>query len=173
MARDILENVGLDEDPGWGFRSGGLLGMLRRLTIAFAFAILLMGSFIQTLGELTEKPGPTIRSVAVVVAFGCNSLVTQRFLGSALDGTTTRTFADSYRTRFFLRIAFSESVALVAFVVYIVWGPTWIYFIGAGFTLIGFWRLAPTRQHLQQDQDRLSLAGCQLSLIEALSTPTT
>ena len=168
MMRDILKDAEFSEDPGWRFRSGGLLGALRRLTIIFAVAIAMIGKVVWTLGELAETPGSTFRSVAVVVAVGCNSLAIQQFFRPGLDGTSMQTLVVSYRTRYFLRLAFSETVALIAFVVYIAWGPQWVYPIGAAFTFLGFWRLAPTKRHLQQDQDRLSLSGCQLSLTEAL-----
>jgi len=171
MATDILKDVGLGEDPGWRSRSGDLLVNLRRLMIVFVSAIVLIGVVVVTLGDQANTPGPTVRSIAVVVAAGVSSLVMQAFVRPMLDCASARTLATSYRERFFLRLALSESTALIAFVVYMVWGPTWVYFIGAAFTLVGFWRLAPTRRSLQRDQDQLSLNGCQLSLVAALRTP--
>lgn len=114
---------------------------------------------------------PAWQSIAVIAAIGCGSLAAQAFLPRPLNGTSMKSLAASYRARFFLRLAMSEAVALAAFALSIAWGPWWAFYVGAAFTLAGFARLAPTRRHLQQDQDQLSLAGCDLSLTEALRTP--
>ena len=169
MVRDILENAGLDEDPGWRSGSGNLLVSLRRLFISFPIAIVAIGAVVVILGD-AKTPGPTARSIGVVVAVGVTSLVAQAFVQRTLDVTSPATLAESYRKRFFLRLALSDAVALIAFVVFISWGPQWVYAIGAAFTFIGFARMAPTRSNLQREQDRLSLSGNQVSLTEALSS---
>ena len=113
----------------------------------------------------------TTLAVAVIVGIGCVSLVAQRFVRRTLNCKSMQTLSTSYRERYFLRVALSEMVALGSFVVAVTLRPHWVYFIGAAFTFVGFWRVAPTRRHLQQDQDQLSLSGCQLSLTAALRTP--
>lgn len=110
-------------------------------------------------------------SLAVIAAAGFSSLTAPLLIRRELDATSLRTLALSYRSRFMLRLAFAEVVMLVGFAASKVWGPWWVVFIGAAITVVGFIRLAPTARHLQQDQDRLSLSGCQLSLTEALRTP--
>ncbi len=169
---NIYRDVGLGEDPGWRPKPGDSLTSLRFLFVAFCMAILGMGivaAFI--LRDEAASDAPAWQSIAVITAFGCASLAAQAFLPRPLDGSAITSLAASYRARFFLRLAMSEAVALAAFALSIAWGPWWAFYVGAAFTLTGFARLAPTRRHLQQDQDQLSLAGCDLSLTEALRTP--
>lgn len=179
----------MQDDPGWQFSWKSIPMMflpslamrrtardpsrdplvdLRSLFLTFCAAIFSIGIVVVILGDLTEGPERTGLSVAIVVAAGCASLLAQQFLPRALDCTSAGSLASSYRTRFFLRMAFAESAALAGFVLYIALGPWWVYFIGAAFTAVGFVRLAPTRRHLMQDQDALSLSGCTRSLLEAL-----
>lgn len=113
---------------------------------------------------------PAWQSIAVVAALGCSSLVSQPLISRPLDCASAETLAVSYRARFFVRLATSEVVALAAFVLGATWGPWWVFFLGAAFTLVGFARLAPTQRNLQHDQDCLSLNGCTLSVIAALRT---
>jgi hypothetical protein len=82
--------------------------------------------------------------------------------------------AGSYRTRFFQRIAFAQSVALFGFVFAFIGAPFWVYYLGAAFTLACFWIVAaPTRTALANDQRELDARGCVLSLVAALlRTPT-
>lgn len=178
-----------DDDPGWRFtwssllvlvvpmvamrrasRSDGRDGliMLRSLFMTFCGALVLIASVVVLLGDLTDGQARPAVSIPVVIAFGAAALIAQRVTPSELDCTTDATLAATYRTRFFLRIAFSESAALVGFAIEISLGPWWVYFVGLGFALVGFWMLAPTRANLAHDQDRLSLGGCRRSLTAAL-----
>lgn len=170
---NIFKDVGLGEDPGWKPKPGEPLTSVRLLFMAFCMAILGMAVVAAViLREEAANSAPAWQSLAAIAAFGCASLAAQSYLPPALDGTSKKSLAVSYRIRFFLRLALSEAVAMAAFVLSIAWGPWWAFYVGAALTLIGFARLAPTRHHLQQDQDQLSLAGCDLSLVEALRTPT-
>jgi F0F1-type ATP synthase membrane subunit c/vacuolar-type H+-ATPase subunit K len=154
-------------------QSSDPLVTLRYLIATFAWAILLIGVVVAILGDMTSvvvfSPG---LSIAVVVAIGLASLAAQKFAQPTLDCTSVKALAESYRKRFFLRVALSEAVALLSFVLGIVRGPWWIFYIGAALTLVLFWRLAPTRSNLRRDQDQLELSGCNLSLTAALRTPS-
>jgi hypothetical protein len=180
-----------DDDPGWQFRWGSLLalvvpamgirramrsdrtdalGALRSLFITYCATIVMIGVVVVVLGDLTddhERPGI---SIPIVVVAGVLLLLAQRVLPSKLDCTSDVTLVGTYRTRFFLRVALSESAALVAFAVEISLGPWWVYFVGLAFTMAGLAMMAPTRAHLARDQDSLSLGGCQRSLVAALRT---
>jgi hypothetical protein len=177
----------MEADPGWGFswksmplvfapqamRRAGRSGRdplldLRFVFLTFVAAIFSIGVVAFFLGNMSGRPDRTGLSVAIVVAVGCTSLLAQRVVPRPLDCTSLESLASSYRTRFFLRIAISDAAALVAFCVDIALGPWWVYFVGAGFALIGFSQLAPTAGHLTLDQDSLSLKGCTLSLVDAL-----
>jgi hypothetical protein len=178
-----------DDDPGWQFTWASLLalvapgvgirramradrtdalGAMRSLFLTFCAGIVLIGVVVVILGDLTdghERPGV---SIPIVVVVGVLLLVAQRLLPTKLDCTSDLTLVGTYRTRFFLRIALSESAALVAFALDIALGPWWVYFVGLAFALAGFAMMAPTRAHLASDQDSLSLGGCQRSLVAAL-----
>jgi hypothetical protein len=94
-----------------------------------------------------------------------------RFAEKPLDCASDQQLSGTYRTRFFLRIAFGESVALFAFVAVFTGAPLWMYYAGATVSLIWFWtRAAPTRTALARDQEALNAAGCSRSLVAALRT---
>ncbi len=158
----IRRAVRSDRDP---------LVALRTLFLTFCAAIVAIGVVVVTLGDLTTGSEPTGLSIAIVVVFGGACLLAQHFLAKPLDCTSAQSLASTYRTRFFLRMAFAESAALVGFVVDIALGPWWVYFIAVIFTAVGFALLAPTRRHLEQDQEALSRNGCMRSLMSALRTP--
>jgi hypothetical protein len=119
----------------------------------------------------TDESSSAGLSLAVIAAVGCASLAGHTFVRRTLNCASLRTLALSYRSRFLLRLAIAETGMWIAFFVSRVSGPWWVFYVGAVFTIIGFYRTAPTRRHLQQDQDQLSLSGCQLFLTEALRTP--
>jgi len=76
-----------------------------------------------------------------------------------LDCSDDPSLAASYRTRFFLRLAFSETIALLGFVGFILTGRWWVYPVGAVFTAVGYARLAPSASNLSRDQDHLVVRG--------------
>ncbi len=56
------------------------------------------------------------------------------------------------RTRFFLRIAFAETVALFGFVFVFIGAARWTYYAAAAVSLFPFWTsAAPTRAALARD----------------------
>jgi hypothetical protein len=183
-------------DPGWGGllravavgliplygtqtlqrrAKGDGLKTLRSLFLSFASAILEIGVVVivlSTLGNLNrDKTGiPPGLAAAVLVVIGIVTLTAGANVARALPTTDMAKLAAAYRVRFFLRIAFSESDALVGFVAFIITGRWWMYLLGAAFTAIGFARLAPTAASLAKDQDSIDVAGSSLNLIAALRT---
>ena len=175
------------EDPGWGspwkmllmLLPGGArlaarsatdgLQLLRMLFVSFSSAIVLFAVVLLLMGggrvEDGPSPGPWGLGLA---AYGMAALAATRLIERPLVCDSDMALANSYRTRFFLRLAFSESVALFGFVLTLVMGPVWLYFLGAAFTAVGFARLAPTRANLERDQETLQAAGCGRSLVDAL-----
>jgi hypothetical protein len=88
-----------------------------------------------------------------------------------LDCSDPAALAVSYRSRFFLQTAFSQAIALFAFVATFIVGQWWIYWLFVPFALAGSIRSAPTAGHLKAEHERLRLAGCDLSLVRALRSP--
>ncbi len=181
-----------DEDPGWplgkalilsvlpwvavmllrrqtGKARDGLI-LLRQVFLAFLTAILLFGVVLLALwpAQSTADPSPTL--ALVLIGLGVSSAVVQRFVEKPLDCTDDVKLADSYRTRFFRRIAMSEAAALFGFVGFFTASVWWVYPVGAAIALVGFARAAPTRRHLHRDQERLTEQSCFRSLLRALRT---
>ncbi|MDQ1475031.1 MAG: hypothetical protein QOE62_260 [Actinomycetota bacterium] len=143
----------------------GLL-MLRRLFLSFSIAIVLIGVVVSVISTKGDSVFPWL---PIVVGWSILSLGVGRVVEKPLDCATDMTLAGSYRTRFFLRIALPESIALLAFVAAFGGAPKWIYYLGAAITLVGFWAYAaPTRAALARDQEALNAAGCTRSLVAAL-----
>jgi hypothetical protein len=76
----------------------------------------------------------------------------------------------SWRTRFFVGLGFAEVPALVGLAPTLPTDARRIYLIGMAFSLIGFWRVAPSRMNLARDQAAIRSAGSPLDLTLALMT---
>lgn len=192
---DTDPTVDLTIDPGWrrvradplALATGGLpvrlgrrasdgLIQLRSLFLTFSTALVLIGGVVAILATTSSsEPSSGIPDAAVAAAIAVVGLV-QHVLGftvvpKPLDCTDETRLAASYRARFFLRVAFSESAALLGFVGFVLTARWWTYAVGFVFAAIGFARLAPTAGHLQDDQRALWDRGCERSLTAALRRP--
>jgi F0F1-type ATP synthase membrane subunit c/vacuolar-type H+-ATPase subunit K len=175
-----------DDDPGWprglsmflvmvpglaqrqmrrGRSEHGLL-MLRQAFVAFSTQIVLFGVVmlaVPTKGDAVVPWLPILVGL-MIVSFGAG-----RIAEKPLDCDTDATLASSYRSRFFVRIALAEGIALFAFVASFQGAPMWIYYVGGAVTLVRLWtHAAPTRAALARDQQALNAAGCPRSLVAAL-----
>jgi hypothetical protein len=151
------------------------LTVLRALFLSFCFALVMVGVVVAVLTN-TTPPVNRHRLNALPVAIGIVVVgglceVGRRLIERPLDCSDDLPLAGTYRTRFFLRIAFSEVPALVGFTGFILTARWWTYPLGLAFTAVGFARLAPTKPHLAQDQAVLDAAGCRRSLSAALAKP--
>lgn len=145
------------------------LTVLRQLFLSFSSALVLITVVAVILStSIGHVDPPTSVSMTIVIVVGLASLIAGRRARRELDCRTDRTLADSYRQRFFLRLAFAESAALIGFAISIAIGPWWAYFVALAFTVAGFARLAPTRRNLTLDQQHLGANGCHRSLADAL-----
>lgn len=86
-----------------------------------------------------------------------------------IEGTTQDAVAGSYRTIFFLQMAFAQAAALFGFVSTFLIGAVWPYLVGLGVSAIAFWMMAPARRELDRRQQQLTLQGSGVSLIDALT----
>ena len=139
--------------------------------VTFTWALVLFGvvlAFLDLGPDDGEDPAVSLGvAVAIVAAAGLVSLVAANFI-PALDGSSDSTAAQTYRTRFFLRLATAESVALVGFVLCFLTGSIVPYLAALPFTAIGFWRAAPTKSNIQRDQDALRAQGSPVQLWRVL-----
>ena len=146
-------------------KSDGLLA-LRQVFIAFVLAIA-MFQFVLTFLAVGDDAKPALALAALAVgAVSC--FVVGPKVERPLDVQSAKTLAASYQTRFFVRVACSEAAALFAFVAFFVANVRWVYPIGALISYAGFFRAAPTRGHLSEDQAELRRRGSSLSLVAAL-----
>jgi hypothetical protein len=159
-------------------RRGGPSGVnglvvLRLIFVNFLVALALIGAVIAMVVNTGSFHGNRVVAAApvgvVVALLGLASLVAGPMLDRPLDCADDMTLVASYRTRFFLRVARSEAVALLGFAGFVLTGEWWLYPLGVAFAAAGFARLAPTRAHLARDQEKLSAAGCRRPLVPALA----
>jgi hypothetical protein len=142
---------------------------LRGVFLSVCAAIVLVGVVVVVLdatggigGDLPGGP------VALAVAVAGALLLAASARRRPLDGSSDEALASSYRTRFFLRMAFAESAALLGFVGFVLTGNPAVYVVGAASTVVGFALLAPTAGNLARDQEELRRAGNPRSLVQAL-----
>lgn len=146
------------------------LELTRQVWMSFTSALILIGVvvlFIATTPTGSGTPWAVGLAVATVVL---HAAVTWA-LSKPLSCADLAALAGSYRTRFFLTLAFSQAIALLAFVAAVVVGRWSVYWAFVPFALIGNMRAAPTRAHLAAEQEKLRSSGCSLSLVRALRTP--
>ena len=142
--------------------------VLRRVFMSFCVAIALFGIVSVLIGPPTELRQRTPKVALGLLIAGGLSVVGGTFFERPLDCADERRLAGTYRTRFFMRMGFSESAALLGFMGYFMTAEPWVYPAAAGVTSLGFSRAAPTRGRLRRDQDRLDATGCAISLVQAL-----
>lgn len=151
-------------------RLDGLLA-LRSLFMTYVATLVLIGIVVAILEASAgfEEPGVSAELGAGFLAvIGVAYLVASRFLPQPLDCSSDEKLAGTYRSRFFLRIAFANAVALLGLVAYIQTGNPLLYPLALIFTVIGFAQAAPTTANLGRDQEELTLSGCGRSLVAAL-----
>ena len=182
-----------DDDPGWPRsprvlifllppfgaiqrrritrQQGDGLILLRQLFVSFVIALLMFGVVIAVLYPTSPPPAdsPTVVVAALLFLGAIGVALTPRIEGQ-LDGTDDAALAASYRTRFFLRIAFAESAALFGFVGFFLTYDWWPYPVGLTIAAFGFSRAAPTRKNLRHDQELLAQRSCFRPLVRALRT---
>jgi hypothetical protein len=177
-----------DDDPGWRLSPKMLLVLVpglgstimrrpangdgleatRQMWTAFVGSSVLFGVVLLLVvpGDIDKRPaGPWVIGL---VTIGLALLGLVRVIERPLQCTDPLALASSYRTRFFLRTAFAQATALLAFVSVFIVNQAWLYWAVLPVALAGHVRNAPTRAHLERDQHELSQRGCALSLVRAL-----
>ncbi|MGE0879827.1 MAG: hypothetical protein AB7L13_16350 [Acidimicrobiia bacterium] len=150
-----------------------LVGMRMRFVATF-FPLLLTGvlvAWLTTAENLEDSIKPVV-ATAIVVAYGLLTYVIARFIVRDLPLTSAKDLAEAYMRRFHLRLAFTNSTAMMAFVMTIVSGSALPYVVGLVITVARLVAIAPTDWRLQADQADLVNRGSALDLGEALRQPT-
>lgn len=181
-----------NDDPGWkpawrgliigilpwllrGLATSGRLGnplvTMRTVFMACSMQLVGFGVVIFWLDATSSASAHSASlALALVAAGGAISLLGRR-LEKPLEGTSDVTLASSYRSRFFLRVAFAEVAALAGFIAFFETYQWWAFPAGALFTVIGLRRAAPTTARLARDQERLTAVHCEHRLVDALLLP--
>ena len=76
----------------------------------------------------------------------------------------------AYRASFFISVGLAGGPALMGMAITLISGSLLPQAAGLGFSLVGLWRIAPTRGHIDRIQERLRASGSSLSLGRALTT---
>ena len=186
------------DDPGWPLtwkvvRSGLLLPWsLQRqskrevgnqliwlretfLAICIGIGVFTIGVIIALLSSVVAAGGPLLPLVMVAVC-GLVSLVAARLVEPELDCAESHSLAETYRRRFFVRIALANPMWFIGFAVALLADAGSAYFLGVASNAVGLVRAAPSRRSLEVEQRKLAASGCSLSLTAALqgqhSAPT-
>ena len=72
--------------------------------------------------------------------------------------------------RVFIGVGIAEIPALVALALTLATDALWVYLIGMAFSLLGFFRIAPSKQNLARYQEAIRSGRSPLDLTEALMT---
>lgn len=150
----------------------GVIAALRRIWAAFCVAMVLIGVVVlilQSEGGVKRTGVSADLVVGGVTLIGMLSLVGGRVWVPQLDGSDLGSIIQSYRSRFFARVAWAEAPALLAFGGFLLLGgEPGVYLIGLTASLIGFALAVPSPASLRRDQARLDASGKTLNLLESL-----
>jgi hypothetical protein len=146
-----------------------VIGQLRVIFGAYCTGILVFGVLAALVLDTPDDALDVSIAVAVVAVVGLGSLVLGRLLPAELDASSDDRVRQTYRIRFFVRLAVAEAVLLVGFVLTFLTGSMVPYLLAIPFTAFGFARAAPSDGNLQQDQDALNATGATADLRAALS----
>ena len=112
--------------------------MLRQVFLSFCVALVLFGVVLAVIynGEEPVQDSSTALVVGLLLLAAVGLLVERR-LEQPLRCEDDRSLADSYPTRFFLRVAFAEAAALFGFVGFFLTYAWWPYPVGVVITAVG------------------------------------
>ncbi len=148
------------------------LTVLRRIFASFCQMIVFMGIVVVVLWTTDALPDPPLDqpfvAAAILAVAASLFLVLAQVIPPPLDCTTPGALITTYRLRFFVRVALTETPVLFGFVAFMLTNRPDLYLLGAAATIIGFALAAPTTRNLERDQDELSTRGCAIPLIPAL-----
>src|SRR5205814_6537035 len=107
------------------------LVLLRQAFITFCMAIVMFGIVLTFLWPSQSEEPHSAPLALGLLALGVVAAIVGWVVEQPLVCTDDATLARSYRTRFFLRIAFAESAALFGFVGFFTASVWWVYPAGA------------------------------------------
>src|ERR1700730_12768968 len=176
-------------DPGWsgvwpsalwGFipmiglhrvRRGRGIEPLRSVFVSYMTGVVLFGVPLAFVALHHGSSATTTVCIGAVLAAGVMSIAAiNMFQRRPRDVSSPATLADTYRSNFFLKVAFAEFIALVGFTLTFVSGSYVLYPIAVALSLLAFAVAAPTRADVTGRQDEIRLVGSSLDLLQVLQT---
>lgn len=139
---------------------------LRRIFVAFAFALLLflyVLIVIFPLGQPAESDGTAV-GIGVLLGGIVTVAAGITLRRRSLDCQETAGLVSSYVQLMFLRIAVAQAPALFGFVGAFLVGGIWPYLLGLGFSAVGYTAAAPTASDIRRHDQELVAGGCPHSL---------
>jgi hypothetical protein len=157
-------------------RMKGTLGQLRGVFVSFGSTLIGVGVVVLILyssRDTTVDSSTLSGTVAAVVvaALGFSAVVASWQVKAQLPGDDLGQLLVAYRTRFFLRIAFAESGALLGYVGFFLTENPLVYLVGLLPAVLGFAMSAPTRANLEREDQAMAARGCRFTIYRALLIP--
>ena len=148
-----------------------MVRMLQVMFVACCAALVCIGIVAGLLFAGSEPSGsPTLPTAAGIVAlWGVIAILGSARTRRTLPCGTPIELATAYRTRFLLRTAAAETIALVAFALCFATSSAWPYVAALPYVAIGLWIAAPTRRAIAAEEQRLAESACGTSLVAALA----
>jgi len=181
-----------DEDPGWSDawtsaipfvgpiiaatrgdrrRTQAVVG-LRTVFILVLSSLLFFAISIFFIAPWQGDDPVPLWAPALVIGQGVVTVeLVRRIRKRPLETGDAAALADSYRSSMWMGIGLSHSVALVAFLLVLFIGSSWVYVLGMGFAALGIAMSAPTGRDIERRQEELDRAGVPLSLLRLLNRP--
>jgi len=142
---------------------------LRQVFVSFCLAlgVFLVVLVLMGIEEEADPPFSPEAAAGAIVAIGFGLVLLSWRIARQLP-CDEGSLVGAYRTQFFLRTAMAETPALLGFVAVFLTGSLWPYLAGLVPAAVGFARNAPTRTHLEREDEKLRDRGCVHSLYALL-----
>lgn len=167
--RPALTQAALTMIPGWGVVRGrqrasgpGADGLtaIRSLLLVFAVSLPLIGVVVALQAGEDNPASLSGEAGALLVSLvGVATIVLSRVVPRPLDCRSEAALAASYRTRFFVRVAFAQAAALCGLATFFVTTNPAMYPLGVAFAAVGYLTFVPTAARLESEQQELALSA--------------
>lgn len=150
-----------------------LMQLMQRTAGAFAVTALALGYIVVALdtGDLDRTDVPVAPVALALIAVGLLSLLARWLWVPKLRTDHLPEVFGWYRSRLYLRLAWAEVPALVAFGGFLLLGGAgWVYALGLVFSLVGVGLTVPTEGRIRREQERLRATGVEADLVEVLQS---
>ncbi len=144
---------------------------LRSIFVSYIAGVVLFGIPLAFVARHSSSDATTTACIGAVFVAGVVSIAAvTMFQRRPLDASSPARLADTYRSNFFLKLAFAEFIALVGFTLTFVSGRFVVYPVAVALSLVAFAVAAPTRADITRRQHEIGVSGSPLDLLQVLQT---